>query len=186
MDGVVNCGMAFGFALFDTSLGRCGVVWGPAGLLGVTLPDADEARTRARLARRFPHASETAPPPAVQAAVEAMTALLAGEWRDLSAAPLDMAGVEAFERRVYEAARTVPPGETVTYGELARRIGEPGAAQAVGKALGRNPFPLVVPCHRVTAADGSLGGFSAPGGADTKRRLLAIERAPAAAQLSLF
>lgn len=102
-----------------------------------------------------------------------------GEAADLSAAVLDMDGIAPFHRRVYEAARTVPPGVTVSYGALAERTGAPGAARAVGQALAKNPFALVVPCHRVLGATGKLGGFSAHGGLATKRRLLAIEGAAA-------
>ena len=103
-----------------------------------------------------------------------MTALLRGEARDLSAVPLDMEGVSEFDRRVYEIARSIPPGRVLTYGEVASRLGI-NNARAIGQSLGRNPIAVIVPCHRVVAADGRLGGFSANGGASTKRRLLAIE-----------
>ena len=111
------------------------------------------------------------------AAIERMAAMLAGAPDDLASIPLDMGAVPEFHRRVYDAARAIPPGRTRSYGEVAELIGERGAAQAVGQALGRNPFPIVVPCHRVLAADGSLRGFSAPGGTDTKRRMLELEGA---------
>lgn len=169
-----------GVVLFDTALGRCGLAFGPDGLLGVALPDPDEARMRARLARRAgapAGAADASPPPAVAAAIEDIRALLRGEKRDLARVALDLAGVGDFERAVYDATRRVPPGATISYGDLAASIGAPGAAQAVGRALGANPWPIVVPCHRVTAADGSLHGFSAPGGLETKRRLLVIEGA---------
>ena len=166
---------AAGIALFDTGIGRCGIAWGEAGLLGVQLPEGSDAATRARLRRRFPDVGETAAPPAVQRAQAAIAALLRGEAADLSAIALDMAAVPEFHRRVYALARTIPPGTTLTYGELAARLGTPGAARAVGQALGRNPFALVVPCHRVLAAGGRPGGFSASGGAATKLRLLALE-----------
>jgi len=106
-----------------------------------------------------------------------MTALLRGERVSLDDVALDMEGVQPFHRRVFELARTIPAGRTSTYGELATRLGDPGSARAVGEALGRNPFPIVVPCHRVLAATGKLGGFSAHGGATTKRRMLIIEGA---------
>ena len=169
--------MESGFALFDTAIGPCGIAWGPAGVVGVQLPECDAAATRARLARRFPVAREKSPPPQVAEAVAAITALVAGEARDLSRIALDMDGVPEFHRRVYAIARTIPPGATLTYGEIAGRLGEPGAARAVGRALGRNPFAIVVPCHRVLAAGGGTGGFSAAGGVGTKMRLLAIEGA---------
>jgi methylated-DNA-[protein]-cysteine S-methyltransferase len=167
------------FAFFDTALGRCAIAWGPRGIAGVELPGSDDRSTRRRVVRALPGAVEAAPPADVKRAIDEIVALFEGEPRDLAAIALDMDGVPEFERRVYETARTVPPGETITYGEIAARIGGRGAAQAVGRALGRNPFPIVVPCHRVVAADGSLRGFSAPGGIETKRRMLAIEGAGA-------
>jgi methylated-DNA-[protein]-cysteine S-methyltransferase len=172
-----------GFALFETAIGRCGVAWGERGIVGVQLPEASDARTRARLARRFPGLQEGTAPPLVRRAVEGMTALLRGEACDLRAVELDMDAVPAFHRTVYELARAVPPGSTLTYGALAARAGAPGSARAVGQAMGRNPFPIVVPCHRVVAAGGKTGGFSASGGVATKLRMLSIEGAPAQAAL---
>jgi methylated-DNA-[protein]-cysteine S-methyltransferase len=168
---------AQGFTLFETAIGSTGIAWGPRGIAGVQLPEAGEAGTRARLAERFPGAREGAPPPDVARAIEEITALLRGEARDLAAIALDMEGVPPFHRRVYEAARAIAPGETLSYGEVAARLGSPGSARAVGQALGRNPFAIVVPCHRVLAAGGKPGGFSANGGITTKLRMLAIERA---------
>ena len=169
--------MAYGFALFETSIGSCGVVWGGKGLLGLQLPEADETRTRARVLRRWPQARETVPPAGVQRALDRIAALLRGEAADLSAIPLDMKDVPDFNRRVYEVARSVPPGATITYGEIATRLGDPQDARAVGEAMGRNPFAIVVPCHRVVAANGKMGGFSANGGVATKQRMLIIEGA---------
>jgi methylated-DNA-[protein]-cysteine S-methyltransferase len=169
--------MASGFALFDTAIGRCGVAWGERGVAGLQLPEAGERETRARMLHRFPAAGEAAPPPEVQGVIDRIVALLRGETSDLSSIPLDMDQVPAFHRRVYEAARAIPPGTTLSYGEIAARAGAPGAARAVGQALGRNPFPIVVPCHRVLASGGKIGGFSAQGGVETKRRMLAIEGA---------
>ncbi len=174
------------FALFDTAIGRCGIAWNERGIAGVQLPEARESQTLARLRRRFPNASEAPPARAVQPAVRGIIALLQGEASDLSQVDLDMEGLPAFHRRVYEAARSVPAGATVSYGEIARRLGAPGSARAVGQALGRNPFALIVPCHRVLAAGGKIGGFSADGGVATKRRLLAIEGAPGTEQRALF
>ena len=173
---------ADGYALFDTSIGVCAVAWNARGLAAVQLPEGDEAAARARLRRRFPQAQEAPPPPDAAEAVALIRRLLQGEPSDLSAIRLDLDGVPGFERSVYQRARAVPPGSTVTYGEIARDLGDASRAQAVGQALGRNPFPIVVPCHRVVAADGA-GGFSAPGGVSTKRRLLAIE---GSAQPDLF
>jgi methylated-DNA-[protein]-cysteine S-methyltransferase len=169
--------MANGFALFDTAIGRCGVAWGERGVAGVQLPEAGERQTRARMLARFPAAGEATPPPEVRHVIDRIVAQLRGEVSDLSGIALDMDEVPAFHRRVYEAARAIPPGMTLSYGEIAARAGAPGAARAVGQALGRNPFPIVVPCHRVLAAGGKIGGFSAQGGIATKRRMLAIEGA---------
>ena len=169
----------YGYTLFDTALGRCAIAWGDRGIAAVELPAPDDAATLRRLRRALPGAREQTPPPAVTEAIAAIVRLFDGEPRDLDSIVLDMDGVPEFHRRVYDVARTIPPGETLSYGEVAARLGEPGAAQAVGRALGRNPFPIVVPCHRVLAANGALHGFSAPGGIETKRRMLAIEGAGA-------
>jgi len=175
-----------GFILFDTAIGTCGLVWGDGGIVGAQLPEGSAAAARARIARRFPEAVEGAPPPAIRATVDAVIRLIAGEPVDLSKAPLDLAGLPDLHRRVYDVALTIQPGETLTYGEVARRIGEPHAAQAVGQALGKNPIPIIVPCHRVLAAGGKTGGFSANGGVDTKLKLLSIERARTGAEPTLF
>lgn len=174
------------FALFDTSIGRCGIAWGERGVAGVWLPEADDRRTRARIHRRLPDAVEGRPPAEVRSAIDSITALLSGERRDLSGVRLDLDSVTSFPRRVYEHARAIPAGETRTYGEIARALGNPSLAREVGQALARNPFPLVVPCHRVLAANGRSGGFSAPGGVSTKLRLLEIEGAKALPQRNLF
>ncbi len=165
----------FGFTLFDTPIGRCGIAWGPRGIVALQLPEAMPEATRARLRRHCPEAVETGPPVAVRDAIAAIVALLDGEPCDLGSIDLDLSSVPEFHRSVYAIARAIPPGRTLTYGEVAVRLGEPGAARAVGQALGRNPFAIIVPCHRVVAAGGKLGGFSAGGGAETKRRILAIE-----------
>jgi len=165
------------FAGFDTAVGWCAVAWGADGILGTWLPGATAAATRRAVLRRHPDAEEATPPPGVAEAIDGMTRLLAGEDVDLSDVTLDMTGVPEFQREVYAVARALPRGVTMTYGEIASRVGAPGAAQAVGQAMGHNPFPIVVPCHRVVAAGGANGGFSAPGGVDTKLRLLAIEGA---------
>jgi methylated-DNA-[protein]-cysteine S-methyltransferase len=178
--------MTYQFTLFDTALGCCALVWGERGIVGAFLPESDESAMRRRIARRFPEAHEAAPPPDVARTRDAIVALLSGDASDLSAAPLDMAAVPEFHRRVYDMARTIPPGGTLTYGDIAARLGDPLAARDVGEALGKNPFPIIVPCHRVVAAGGKLGGFSARGGVGTKRRMLAIESAHAAHGLPLF
>ena len=177
---------AAGFALFDSPIGRCGIVWNERGLAAVQLPEARDAATRARIQKRFPELRELAPPPAVQCAIDGIEALLRGEKSALDELELDFSHTSPFHRRVYEAARAIAPGQTLTYGAIAARLGEPDKARAVGQALGRNPFAIVVPCHRVLAANGKLGGFSANGGAATKLRLLSLEGAHAAAQPALF
>jgi methylated-DNA-[protein]-cysteine S-methyltransferase len=177
---------AHGFSLFDTAIGRCGIAWSERGVAAVQLPEGSDREIRARVLRRFPGAREAPPPPGVQGAMEKIAALLRGEPSALQAVALDMEGVPPFHRRVYEIARTIPPGATLSYGDVAARLDAPGAARAVGQALGRNPFALVVPCHRVLAARGKAGGFSARGGVATKLRLLALEGARPADQPALF
>jgi methylated-DNA-[protein]-cysteine S-methyltransferase len=168
-----------GYAFFDTPLGRCAIAWSERGVVGTQLPGSDDTATRRRILPALPDAVESTPPPSVAAAIDAITGLLSGAPDDLTTVPLDLDGVPEFHRRVYDVARAIPPGETRSYGEVAAALGEPGAAQAVGRALGNNPVPIVVPCHRVLAANGALHGFSAPGGIETKRRMLALEGAGA-------
>jgi methylated-DNA-[protein]-cysteine S-methyltransferase len=169
---------AVGMALFDTAVGRCAVAWGQGGIVAVALPDAagDDA-TRAGLRQGRSSAVEGELTAEARAAIDGMVALLDGDPVDLTGIRVDLAGVSDFYQRVYEVTRSIPPGGTLTYGEVAARLGTPGAVRAVGQALGRNPVPIVVPCHRVLAAGGRMGGFSAPGGTATKRRILAIEGA---------
>src|SRR5262249_54507106 len=157
----------------------------PSGVVGLQLPEPDAARVRARLRRHHPASLESAPSPGVAKAIEGIRALLGGAAVDLSDVPLNMDALEPFERRVHDVARTIPVGQTLTCGQIAPRLGDRLLARDVGQALGRNPFPIVVPCHRVLAANGKLGGFSAPGGVATKQRLLEIEQANVSWQLSL-
>lgn len=165
---------------FDTALGRCGVVWSSRGIVASLLPDASPERLR----RRHPTAQPTNDlPPPIAHAVGGIRALLAGEAHDLGDVPLDERGIPEFRRQVHALTRAIPPGQTRTYGEIAAALGQPGAARAVGRAEGDNPFPPIVPCHRVMGAGGEPTGFSAPGGVETKRRLLLIE-ARAAGQLA--
>ncbi len=163
---------------FDTPIGRFGLRWSAAGIAAVLLPGSRGLTGAARL--------PSAAPPEIGAAAEAIAALLGGERTDLRWIVLDEGGLEQFPRRVYAAAREIAPGETTSYGRIAAQLGDPAAAREVGTALARNPFPIVVPCHRVLSASGALHGFSAPGGLQTKRRLLAIEGAPGFAQEALF
>ena len=166
-----------GFAIFDTALGACGLAWGERGIMRVLLPDGGEAKLRSRLTRQFPDASEASPPPHIAKLINDIIALMKGEARDFGDVALDLSNVPEFNRKVFEIARTIPAGQTLTYGEVATRLGDKLLARDVGTALGQNPFPIVVPCHRVLAASGKTGGFSAPGGVDTKLRMLSIERA---------
>jgi len=169
---------AQGFALFDTPIGTCAVAWSSRGIAGLQLPEPSPAETHARVRRRWPRAVEAESVPAgVQRAVDRVRALLSGDAVDLADIPLDLEAVPAFHRQVYEVARTIPPGRTMTYGEIARRLGAPHESREVGRALGKNPVAIIVPCHRVLGADGKMGGFSANGGVSTKRRMLEIEGA---------
>jgi methylated-DNA-[protein]-cysteine S-methyltransferase len=165
------------FALFDTAIGTCGIVWTTRGMCGVQLPEADAAATRARVTQRYPNAREAAPSPEAQHAIDGIVALTAGEPRDLADIVIDDAAISDFNRKVYAIARAIPPGQTMTYGEVAEKLGDKQLARAVGQAMGENPTPIVMPCHRVLAANGRSGGFSAPGGVVTKLRLLTIEGA---------
>lgn len=170
-------------AVFDTALGPFGIGWRDEAVTLVLLPLLDREATIAEL--QWQSGGEVAPPPwpaFVTHAVSAMQTLLEGEPADLQHVPLDWAGIGQFERKVYEAAQRLAAGQTCTYDELARAMGQPGAARAVDVALARNPWPLIVPCHRVVAGGGRLGGHSAAGGVATKKKLLAIEAAMAARQ----
>ena len=150
------------FALFDTPIGRCGVAWEGDAIEGVQLPEQRVADTRRRLQDRFQCAVEAAPPAAIQDAIDRMVASLRGEADDLADVPLDLDALPRFQRRVFEVVRTIPAGETLSYGEVAA-------------AAGRNPYPIVIPCHRVLAAGGRIGGFTATGGVAVKERMLAAE-----------
>lgn len=152
------------FTLFETPIGRCGIAWEGDVIVGVQLPEA-----------RFDGSGSDTPPAWVQRAIVDIVASLRGEADDLADIPLDLDRLAPFQRRVYEVVRTIPAGETMSYGEVAAAVGSPGAARAVGQALGRNPYAIVVPCHRVLAAGGKAGGFTATGGVTTKLRMLAVE-----------
>lgn len=177
--GAGERGIVLGMVLFETAIGTCGVTWSDAGITGVLMP-------RRRPLAGTPLAATPGVLASVRDAIEGIVALLDGERRDLRHVALDERDLDPFRREVYAATRAVGPGATASYGELARAVGRPGAARAVGAALGSNPFPIVVPCHRVLAADGALTGFSAPGGIATKRRMLELEGAPGFRQEALF
>jgi len=164
------------FAIFETAIGHCGIVWTTRGITGVDLPAGSAEKTRARLLRRFPDAKETAPSEDVKAIIASIVALTMGEKVDFSNVVLDHAPLPEFSRRVYEIVRRIPIGQTLTYGDIAKQLGDVSLSRDVGQAMGKNPTPIIMPCHRVIAANGKTGGFSAPGGVDTKMKLLSIER----------
>jgi methylated-DNA-[protein]-cysteine S-methyltransferase len=177
---------AKGFAIFETPIGACGIAWGPRGITGLQLPETTAQGTRSRMQRRWVGAIETEPPPGVRRAIDRVLALLGSEAVDFADIALDLEAAPDFHRQVYEVARTIPPGQTMTYGEIAKRLGVPHESREVGQALGRNPVAIIVPCHRVLGADGKMGGFSANGGVATKRRILEIEGASAVGAGPLF
>lgn len=178
--------VAAGFTIFETPIGACALVWSARGIAGLRLPEGTAEQTRARLRRRRPGVPEATPPPHAQRAIDRIRALLQGESIDLGDIPLDLETAPEFHRKVYEVARTIPPGQTMTYGEIAKRLGASHESREVGQALGRNPVAIIVPCHRVLGADGKMGGFSATGGVATKRRILEIEGAAALGAGPLF
>lgn len=163
------------YCLFDTAIGPCGVAWSARELTRLQLPEADRAAAEKRLRAASGSPAPTVPPPSIREAIAAIQRYLAGERVDFSFVAIDLTRTDPFQRKVYEAARSLGWGQTTTYGALARLAGFPDGARAVGQALGRNPVPLIVPCHRILASGGRIGGFSAPGGAFTKERLLALE-----------
>src|SRR5271155_1227030 len=174
------------FAIFDTSIGPCGIVWGGRGITGVQLPMSGEDKTRKRIHQQHGDIPEAEPTAEVRSAVDAIKELLMGKPNDLSEIVLDLDGVPEFNRGVYDIARTIPPGRTMTYGDIAKRLGGVELSRDVGQALGRNPCPIVVPCHRVLAAGNKPGGFSANGGVVTKLKMLEIEGAAVNHTPSLF
>ena len=168
-----------GYTIFDTMIGRCGIAWGHAGIVGVQLPEAREIDTRRRLYQLYPDAREQRPPPDVTAAIEGVVKLLRGGIADFSDVVLDMTGIHAFNQRVYQLTQAIPRGETRTYAEIATRLGASGAVHSVAQALARNPFVIIVPCHRVLEAGSYADKMSAHGGSISKRTLLSIEGARA-------
>lgn len=165
------------FTLFETPLGVAAVAWRGHEIVAVQLPEPSADETRRMIGKRHETAVEAEPPRRIVEAIAAMTTLLRGELINLDFIDVDLGAVTEFARNVYAATRAIQPGSTATYGEIAARIGEAGEARAVGQALGRNPVPIIVPCHRVLGSNGKVGGFSAAGGVETKMRMLTIERA---------
>ncbi len=184
--GVVGVMTGRGYTVFDTGIGRCGIAWGDHGVVGVQLPQAREIETRGRLLRQYPDARELRPPLNVETAIDGIVALLRGQTPDFSDVTLDMKGIPAFNARVYEFARTIPRGETRTYGEVAAVLRASGATHAVAQAISRNPFMLIVPCHRVLETGGYADKISPNGGSISKRRLLSIEGALGPSSKTLF
>jgi methylated-DNA-[protein]-cysteine S-methyltransferase len=175
-----------GYSIFDTGIGRCGIAWGDLGIIGVQLPEAREIDTRKRLFQLYPDARELRPPANVEMAIEGIVALLRGGDSDLSGVTLDMTGVPGFNQRVYAFARSIPRGETRTYDEVASALRASGAVYSVAQAIKRNPFMIIVPCHRVLEAGHYADKISPNGGAISKRRLLSIEGAQTTASKTLF
>ena len=164
-----------GYAIVETALGAVGIAWTERGICRLALPERDRARLEARLVARLGTAARLDPPPFVAAAIGLIVRYAEGEAVDFASVPVDLEGADAFRRAIYAAARRLGFGEVTTYGALAEAAGRPGKARETGEALGRNPVPLIVPCHRIHAAGGRIGGFSAPGGSATKEKLLALE-----------
>jgi len=159
-----------GYAVFDTAIGRCGVAWSDAGILGVQLPEAREIDTRRRLYRLYPEARELPPPPNVGRAIEGLMAALRGQACDLSDVTLDLEDIPPFSRRVYDCVRAIPRGETRTHSEIASSLRASGALNSVAQAIAKNPFVIIVPCHRVLETAGDYAdGMSPFGGTISKR-----------------
>jgi methylated-DNA-[protein]-cysteine S-methyltransferase len=175
-----------GYAIFDTMIGRCGIAWSDVGIVGVQLPEVREIETRRRLFQLYPHARELRPPLNVEIAIENIAALLRGKPGDLSDVTLDMSGIHAFNTRVYDFTRTIPRGETRTYGEVAAHLRASGAVHSVAQAIAKNPFMVIVPCHRVLEAGSYADKISPNGGTISKRRLLSIEGAGSPTSKTLF
>ena len=174
------------YTIFDTAIGRCAVVWGEAGVVGVQLPEAREIDTRRRLFQLYPEAREMKPTPNSEAAIEGMVALLHGDAADFSDVALDMRGIHGFDQRVYQITQRILRGETLTYADVAARLGSPSAVRSVAHALARNPFVVIVPCHRVLEAGGYADRMSPHGGLISKRRLLSIEGAVSSSSKTLL
>jgi methylated-DNA-[protein]-cysteine S-methyltransferase len=161
--------------VFESAIGTCGIAWSEHGLTRLQRPEADRGATEQRLRRRSASTHAAEPPPAIAALITELQRYLTGARVDFSAVAVDLVDVDAFRRAVYAATRALDWGETASYGEIARQVGAPSRAQAVGQAMGRNPVPIIIPCHRVVASGRRIGGFSAPGGTSTKERLLWME-----------
>ena len=178
--------MTISFHIFETAIGGCALAWSDQGICGVWLPERNIEALRGRVLRRFAHALECDPPSTVASIVERIVSMMTGKAVAFGDVTLDLQAASDFDRQVYQIARAIPYGETLTYGDIATKLGDVQLSRDVGQAMGSNRFPIIVPCHRVIAAHGKLGGFSAPGGTDTKRRLLEIENARTSKEPGLF
>ncbi|HZC95776.1 MAG TPA: methylated-DNA--[protein]-cysteine S-methyltransferase [Bradyrhizobium sp.] len=178
--------MGRNYAIFDTGIGRCGIVWSEAGIVAVQLPEAREIDTIRRLFRLYPEAREMRAPVMVEIAIEGIACLLRGGTADLSDVALDMTGIPTFNQRVYALARGIPRGETRIYAEVASALRASGAVYSVAQAIGRNPFMIIVPCHRVLEAGHYADKISPNGGTISKRRLLSIEGTHPTSSKTLF
>ncbi len=174
------------YAIFDTAIGRCGIVWSQTGIVAVQLPEAREIDTRRRIYQVHPEAREQRPPPDIAHAIDGIAAVLHGDRAELSDIGLDLSGMPGFHRRVYEFVRSIPRGETRTYSEIAKALGASGASHSVAQAIAKNPFMIIVPCHRVLEAGNYADKLSAYGGVISKRRLLSLEGAHPIASKTLF
>jgi methylated-DNA-[protein]-cysteine S-methyltransferase len=174
--------MTMHYHLFETAIGTCGIGWTENAVVRFQLPDTETGNTEEKLKRRVPDARNAQKadgplPPFVQDAIAQLRRYFEGEAQDFSKIPVDVSHTDDLRHKIYDELRTIGFGKTVTYGELARRIGASGpeAPRVVGQAMGSNPVPVIIPCHRVLAAGNKIGGFSAPGGTATKEKLLALE-----------
>jgi methylated-DNA-[protein]-cysteine S-methyltransferase len=184
LGGVIMSG--HGFTIFDTAVGRCGIAWGDLGILGVQLPEARELETRRRMYRLYPEAREQRAPLNAEIAIEGIVALLRGGTADITEVGLDFTGMPYFNQRVYQYIRAIPRGETRTYEEVANGLRVQGASYSVAQALGRNPFMIIVPCHRVLEAGNYADQMAPNAGVISKRRLLTIEGAHPTVSKTLF
>ncbi len=175
-----------GYTIFDTGIGRCGIAWGPYGIVGVQLPEAREIDTRRTLVQLYPNPRAQRPISIAGIGIKGIVSRLRGGNADLSDVTLDMDGIPAFNQRVYGFARTIPRGETRTYAEVATGLRASGAVYSVAQAIARNPFMIIVPCHRVLEAGNYADKISPNGGVISKRRLLSIEGAHPTSSKTLF
>ena len=178
--------VGYAYTVFDTAVGPCAMAWGDDGVAGVQLANVREIETRRRILWQFPEARERPPPANIVDVIDGIGLVLRGQFADFSDILLDFNGLAPFDCRVYDAVRAIPRGETRTRAGIAATLGSSSATHAVGHALALNPFPLLVPCHRVLAAPGRIDGIPTNGGAVTRARLLSLEGALASRRPTLF